>query len=230
MKLFVYIFGGVGLALVIGSAFSFIHSRNFIANSETSEGIVTQLNYHRDSDGGGTYYPMVQFRTQTGSIFNVAGNTGSNPAAYSIGETVKVYYDPENPTDIMLPDFFSIWGVTLILGGLGLVFSMIGGAVGLSIYKQKVNTEWLQKHGESVQAQFSSISLNTNLTINGRNPFVIYCQWVDTLSNKVYVFQSKNIWFDPAPYISQTQLKVLIDPKNPKKRHYVDLSFLPQEA
>lgn len=137
MKLFIYIFGGIGVALLVGAGIAYNHSRNFMAKAETVQGTITELNYHKSSKkSGGVYYPTVQFTARDGQPYTVASNSGSNPAAYEIGESVQIYYNPEDPTDILLPDFFSLWGVSLILGGIGLVFTLIGGSVLYSARKK----------------------------------------------------------------------------------------------
>ncbi len=130
MKLFPFIFGGIGIGLLIGAFVAYNYSRKFIAKAETAQGTITKLNYHKSSrKSGGVYYPTVQFTTQAGKTYSVASNSGSNPAAYNIGESVKVYYNPEDPKDILLPDFFSVWGISLILGFIGLIFSVISGSL-----------------------------------------------------------------------------------------------------
>ncbi|MCU0355878.1 MAG: DUF3592 domain-containing protein [Cytophagales bacterium] len=129
MKFFIFIFGGIGIALLIGAAFAYNYSKKFIATAQKAQAVVTDLRYNRSSKGGGTYYPTVQFTANDGKTYTAYSNSGSNPSAYEVGENVEIYYNPDNPMDILLPDFFSLWGVPLILGGIGLVFTLIGGAI-----------------------------------------------------------------------------------------------------
>lgn len=139
MKLFIFIFGGIGIALLAGAGYAYYYSRSFIDNARTAAGTITGLHYHESSrNKGGSYYPTVQFTAQDGKSYTVTSNSGSNPASYDVGEQVKVYYNPEDPTDILLPDFFSMWGVTLILGFIGTVFTLIGGGVLFSGHKKEV--------------------------------------------------------------------------------------------
>jgi hypothetical protein len=50
---------------------------------------------------------------------------------------------------------------------------------------------------------------------------------MDPTSNKVRVFHSENLYFDPTQYVNRKQVTVLLDPENPK-RYHMDVSFLPQ--
>jgi hypothetical protein len=47
------------------------------------------------------------------------------------------------------------------------------------------------------------------------------------VTQKVYIFHSARVWFDPAPFVKRESLDVLVDMDNPK-RYEVDISFLPQ--
>jgi len=44
---------------------------------------------------------------------------------------------------------------------------------------------------------------------------------------KVYLFKSADIWFNPEPYLSGTDIPVRLDPNNPQ-RYFVDTSSLPE--
>jgi hypothetical protein len=73
------------------------------------------------------------------------------------------------------------------------------------------------------------VELNRSIRVNGACPDRIVCQWLNPVTNTVYVFRSYNLWFDPAEYISRKTLDVLVDPSN-YKRYLVDTSFLPKLA
>ncbi|WP_347049541.1 hypothetical protein [Flavobacterium olei] len=83
----------------------------------------------------------------------------------------------------------------------------------------------LKFNGKQITTKFDNVALNTSYKVNGRSPFVIYSQWLNPSTNELHLFKSENIWFDPANYILTEEIKVLIDPVNPKK-YYMDISFL----
>jgi hypothetical protein len=87
----------------------------------------------------------------------------------------------------------------------------------------------LRQAGMAVQARFQSVEVNYSLSVNGRNPYVICCQWLNPETQEVHMFESDNLWFNPSDHIRADSLTVFIEPGNPRKYH-VDLSFLPRMA
>jgi hypothetical protein len=57
----------------------------------------------------------------------------------------------------------------------------------------------------------------------------ICAQWTNPVTSEIHIFNSENIWFDPADHINTDEVTVLIERDNPKK-YYVDISFLPKVA
>ncbi len=140
MKFFPYLFLTIGIGLLIGAGFAYWYSRKFIASAQIANGVVTALNYRTSNQSsGGVYYPQIQFVAQDGKTYTASSNSGSNPAAYDVGEQVKIYYNPNDPTDVLLPDFFSMWGVTAILGFIGTIFTLIG--AGIAFAKGKTQAQ-----------------------------------------------------------------------------------------
>jgi len=82
-------------------------------------------------------------------------------------------------------------------------------------------------YGNAIQTDFQGVERNTSLKINGKNPWRITSQWLDPASNKLRVFHSENLWFDPTRFTTAKTVTVLLDPKNPK-RYHMDVSFLPE--
>ncbi|MFP4016932.1 MAG: hypothetical protein ACLFUI_07845 [Halanaerobiales bacterium] len=65
--------------------------------------------------------------------------------------------------------------------------------------------------------------------MNGRSPYQIKGQWLNPSRNKVNVFKSKYIWYDPSDYIDVEEITVKTDPQN-IDNYYMDISFLPDQA
>jgi hypothetical protein len=130
-SLFFNLFLVVGLAMLGGSGYSFFHTRAAIAEAVTTGGIVIELIDSRDSDGDTVYYPRVRYTTREGKTLEFTGSVGSKPAAFDIGEAVTVLYDRERPTDARIDAFFELWLLSIILSGMGIVFTGIG-AVGVA--------------------------------------------------------------------------------------------------
>jgi hypothetical protein len=126
--LFTAIFLAIGLGLLGGGIYSFVSTRAFLDNAVSANGAVIDLEAHWDSsDSSYTYYPRVRFRTENGEVHEFTGDVGSNPAAFDVGEDVSVLFDPANPSVARIDSFTQLWFTSLILGGMGLVFSIFGG-------------------------------------------------------------------------------------------------------
>ena len=115
-----FIFGLVGIILLAVAVFSYFHTWSFMSDSLTSDGTVIDFVY---SDNAA--YPTVRYQTQAGKFVEFTSNVGSNPPSFDKGELVEVYYNPENPREARIGTFFSLWGMVIIPGVLGLVFSFI---------------------------------------------------------------------------------------------------------
>ena len=222
---FVYVFLGVGILLLFLALALWNKTRGFIARAATAHGTVTELIEVRDSDGGSsTFKPVVKFVAPTGEEVSFTSSHSSRPPAYDVGEAVEVLF---LPGDARIKDFGSLWMGPLILGGLGAAFA----AIGLSILAVgRANTRkavYLMAYGNAIQTDVQGVVLDTSLTVNGRHPWRITSQWLDPASNKMRVFDSANVWFDPTKFVTSRQVTVLLDPKDPK-RYHMDISFLPQ--
>ena len=227
--LFPSIFGGVGIILLVVTYFLWANERDFMAIAKTAKGQVVSLQYSRDSDGkGGAYYPVVEYN-YNGKMTSFRSNTGSDPASYSMGDNVDVYFNPDNLQDAQIKSFSSQWVAVIIVGSIGFVFTLIGGGIGMFIVKKSNDKEYLLANGRRIDTTFQGVRLNTSYSVNGRNPYVICSQLLDPGTNMLYNYESDNIWFNPESYIKNGKVAVYIDPANPKK-YYTDISFLPQEG
>lgn len=223
-----YLFAIIGFCMTVGSFFLYQNTQTFLDNAIRIEGVVIDLVRSRSSDST-TYAPMVRFKTSQGTTIEFTSTTSSNPPAYSRGEQVEVLYEAIQPHSAKIDSFFSIWGGAVIVGGIGIVFFMVGFGMVLSGLRKAKNKEYLLQRGVRINTQFQSVSRNTHMRVNGRNAYLITSQWQDPTTSKIHVFESDNIWFDPEEHINSETILVYIEPKDPKK-YYMDISFLPQLA
>lgn len=231
MKL-LWLIGGVfflvGLGMLAGCFFSWRSTAEFTAHAVHAEGTVADQAY-RSSSKGGTYSPVVEFTDQQGQKIHFTGSIGSSSPAYARGDKVSVLYDPANPEHAHIDSFMENWFGPLLLGGLGSVFSLAGGGMLVFQVRQRKMRGWLARNGMRVQAKFESVDYDTNLSVNGRHPWRLVCQWQHPVTQKVYLFRSDPIWFDPTSFVKREQLDVLVNADDPKQ-YVVDTSFLPQSA
>ncbi|MBI3186628.1 MAG: DUF3592 domain-containing protein [Gammaproteobacteria bacterium] len=222
-----YLFTLVGLGMLTGAFFLYQNTSNFLEHATRVDGTVIELIPSHSSDST-TYKPVVAFTTLEGQKLEVTSSVSTNPPAYSKGESVDIFYLPAEPHNAKISGYFSFWGVATILAGMGLVFFMIGAGIMLSAVLKTRKEEYLKAEGVRITTEFQSVDLNKSITVNGRHPFRVLCQWQHPVTSEIHIFKSNNIWYDPSSYMTK-HITVFIEKNNPKK-YYVDLSFLPKLA
>ncbi len=215
-----WIFPGVGALMLAGALGIQVARFSAEAQMTRTEGSIV------DIEGG---CPTVSFTTLDGTLGEYQSSTCSTPPAFAIGERVAVYYHPQDPERARIDSFTENWIGSLIVGGIGLIFLLIGLVLVLPPLLARRRAAQLQVSGTPVQAEVVDVELNGALTVNGRSPYRIVAQWLNPQTNKLHVFRSANLWFDPGPYISESLVTVMIDPQNPK-RYSMDTRFLPELA
>lgn len=222
MLIFFSIFGSAGLGLTYFTYTMLVDTRELKAHGIAAPGVVTRLEYRSDSDGGGAYYPEVTFTAQDGQEYRFMNNSGSDPASFDEGEAVQVLYPQENPQDARIDAFFSMWGGILICGFIGAVFACIGlGGLIYYLRKRRENA-WLLGHGRRISAEVSQVEHPGDKQKN----YYIHAQWLNPMDNKMYVFTSDPIPFNPEEYVGAS-VEVLINPDKPSI-YAMDTGFLPE--
>jgi len=191
--------------------------------------IVWQESRSSNNNRGGSFYPRVSFHTADGQEISFITSTGSNPPSYRVNEPVTILYDPQQPYHAYIRSFADLWLLPTILCPMGLIFCSFGVVAGIWKLVNASKNDWLKQNGRRIQAEFTGVQLNTSVQVNGSSPYRLKCQWLDPATNKMHVFHSANIWFDPTNYVSGKTLDVLLDPENPH-RYLVETSFLPELA
>jgi hypothetical protein len=224
-----YLFAAVGLGMLFAALVAHHQTASFISRASRAQGTVTALVPQRSGDNSSvTYRPIVRFEHE-GREVQFSDSVASSPPAYYVGETVGVLYLAYSPDEARIDSFRSLWFVTSLLTGMGIIFFGIGGGLIFLPALTRRADERLLHEGRPVEADFQAVSINSGIAINGRCPYRVTAQWVDPATSRVRVFQSHNVWFDPTAYVKDRKLKVFVDPNDPDK-YYVDLSFLPKLA
>jgi len=82
----------IALACIAGGVYlTFFHSRGFVGTAAR----IVSVRESFDSDGDWIYYPTVEY-TVDGKTYRGELDVGSS--SYREGDTIRVLYDPENPT------------------------------------------------------------------------------------------------------------------------------------
>ena len=220
------IFSAIGLGLLAVALVLVFSTRSFLARAETVTGTVVEMRPTR-SNQSTSYSPVVDYTTAEGRTIRHYSSFATNPPSYHVGEKVTVYYLKDDPEKAKLEGFFSLWGVSLILGGLGFIFFCVGAGMRLAAQLAERKEADLRQNGTPVLTQYQSVRLNTRLRVNGRHPFQVVTQWLNPQTGKLHLFYSENLWFDPTSFAEGREITVFLDRQKPK-RYFMDLSFLPE--
>jgi hypothetical protein len=101
-------------------------------------GTVISLSESCDDDGC-TYRPNVRFTTQSGQTEIYNSSFGSSPPAYKVGETVTIFYRPDNPQKATIKGEGAV---------LRFVFAGIGGGIiifGLAFFANNIKNSYLEE-------------------------------------------------------------------------------------
>lgn len=120
----------LGLSLLLGAAWAVSSTKTWLAHAIEVEGKVIEMVRVRDSENTGYLFaPVVRFQTVEGKTIEFESGLRSNPPAYRTGQTVTVFYDPDEPLSAAIKGFFSLWLMPLILSFIGAGFLVIGTAM-----------------------------------------------------------------------------------------------------
>lgn len=246
------VFAVIGLLLWGIAVYSYLDTRAFIATAQTAPGKVVEVikeeRWERKKDSGGHmrdvrsvyYYPKVEFAPAGGGPIRFKSRSGSNPAAYEVGEAVEVLYHPANPADARINHFFELWGIVAILGVIGSFFAGPGVVIGIVRLARRRAAKRLEQHGVDVQAilvekgagflegagQTGSSPLPRDKLVKALG-YEIRAQWIDPMTGQQYEFTQHINDIDPDEFANRRSVTVRIDPENPK--HYrMDLSMIPK--
>ena len=120
------VFSLVGLLLVAIGVFIWIRTRIFLSTAQEVKGTVVRMVYSYSSEGGGGYSPVYQFRTLEGQTIEAGDSMSSNPPMFHEGQVIDVLYDPKNPYKARIKKWMSLYFVSVLLGGMGLLFGGVG--------------------------------------------------------------------------------------------------------
>lgn len=112
-------------------------------------------------------------------------------------------------------------GFRLALCGMGGLFFVLGNVFLVQAIRKNVKYKKLVAAGNYLMADFVNATLNTSVSINGRNPYIAEFQFMDSLG-MIHVFQSRDLMFDPTSAFSGRQVRVYVDPEN-FDNYYVDV-------
>ena len=127
------VFSLLGLGMLTVAAWAGYRSWAYRQTAQSAQGTVIALEWSNDSDGSGAR-PVVRYEVR-GEPYEITGNVSSSPPAYAVGDPVRVLYPPGAASAARLDTWFDFWFLPAFLGGMGLVFGLVGVGVGYLVWK-----------------------------------------------------------------------------------------------
>jgi hypothetical protein len=124
---------------------------HFIRTALRAEATVVEM-VEQSGDNGVMYAPVYTFKDQAGQEQKVHSRCSSYPPAYHVGDKIAVLYRPSSPRDAQIQSFFDMWGWMAIVGGIGIVYGIIGPILLTVVRKQKEKAANQTSHATSESA------------------------------------------------------------------------------
>ena len=160
------VFIGIGVWLLTSNS-------NLIEHGISADGIISTLVQKTDSEGGRTWYPVVEFTTNNGKQFSKEMTFGSSPPAYNTGDAVEVLYYAGNPDSAVINSYFQMYVFPWIFIGVGIFIEFIMIIVYI-ITKQKNNNLPLRSSVNSSDSVSEHDSLYDKTSDKDKeNPFLM---------------------------------------------------------
>ncbi|MCI0994454.1 DUF3592 domain-containing protein [Pseudomonas corrugata] len=112
------LFALIGIGLLVIAVNLTLDRREFLSRAQAADGVVSRLN------AGGSH-PEIAFTSVGGEAISYP--QGGMIFGYQPGQSVRVYYLPEQPVgSAVIDDPGALWGPSGLLGCLGLMFAFAG--------------------------------------------------------------------------------------------------------
>ncbi len=220
---FSYIFGSifsiVGLILIIICICVTMSGIKFDETAVEIKGTIVNIESYRDADGDRHREVFVDYEYEGKRFTNVKLNSHTN-GMYE-GNEIALKIDPENPGRVRTLHGNKI--LSILLGIMGGVFLLVGITTAVTNAKKEAKKKQLRQQGRYINAIVERVDVNYNYSVNGKHPFVLYCNYQDEYSGVVYKFKSDNLWTNPYPFLQQgSEVRVLVNGQD-YSQYYVDV-------
>ena len=190
-----------------------------------------------DSDEYEYKYDVYVTYTYDGTVYENKKLNMYSSSMY-VGKTIDILCNSKHPATIKgISEFGSAGGVLIGMGvmfvivGLmvAIVFSLAGGK-NAKDRQRKANripgeVSWKRK-GLRLAGEVENIVLEPQYSVNGREPYIIICTYLDVNSNTIYRFKSDFFVEDPSNVVYQGMpIDIYVNPED-YSQYYVDIEQL----
>jgi hypothetical protein len=130
------LFLAVSGILICAGIYTAVKTWSFETHASRAAGtVIENVPSMNTSENVVNYYPKIEFETTRGGSIIIISNSGANPPAFEVGQTIPLLYDRQKPTHAEIDSFRHLWFLTMVLSIIGAVFAIIGG--GMLIYEMR---------------------------------------------------------------------------------------------
>lgn len=211
MILFSSVFLCIGLGLLVGATFWMHSASMFKKQAIEIPAEIVAIETYRNSDGDVSHQVYVNYE-YGGKQYEMAALNSYSSNMYE-GKEITLYCDVEHPGKIQEKSLFYMGPIIFMI--MGIIFTAVGAGILIGFLRRPLLERKLKKNSMVLYATVTDIKYDTSFTVNGENPFVIYCNWKDEYQDITYRFKSKGIWSDPSDYFPVgSTIPVRVNPKD----------------
>jgi hypothetical protein len=118
-----------GSLLLLGGCLTWLRAHRKYSTWKSADGVVTHVVSRFISASNFHFYPVVEFRTETGKIVSFESELGFYPARHTQGQRVSVYYNEADPGHAMLDLMAAKWTLPFVQFIFGVIMFIIGGII-----------------------------------------------------------------------------------------------------
>ena len=107
LKYFPYLFGAVGLVVILMAINAYLSTKEFLDNSIVAHGKILA---NERPTGSQYFYSRVRFVDNQASVGEFVSNIGNKTPAYAVGDAVEVIYSAAGEQGPRIKTFSSLWG------------------------------------------------------------------------------------------------------------------------
>ncbi|MDO9026245.1 MAG: DUF3592 domain-containing protein [bacterium] len=231
------IFGGMGLAALIGGLTWGAKRISLYRNGLSATGIVVEtyqsISTDSDDNNSVSYYPVVEFQTPDGQTHRFKGSTGSSSPDFEDGARVKLRYNPNDRSDAQLVNFSQFWlgpvvltaaGLIALFLGVGSFVMLFGGDKDMASMRSLMERNFMTVRKDAVRIEGRIRQVRQK----GKDQYVFVCKGLKPGASFEDEFESDIFNFDPGMEFSGRPVAICLDPYK-KGEYTVDLGPLLME-
>lgn len=217
MVMFGSIFLIVGLITVLSGIGMFVSFLSFKSTAAETQAVITDIETIKTRNNGKTkisYSVFIEYTFEGVQYDNMLGYYSSGMHK---GQVVKIYVDPESPTNIRSNSLLA----EILMIVMGLPFAIVGMCFVISSIRKTATKKRLLLEGEQMSGTITLVAMDRSLRINGKHPYKAEVEVIDPMTGEKYLYSSEGIMQD-ITWLTGESVTVYVDAAD-RSRYYVDI-------